>query len=307
MKQKETFTNQAECVARKNELVVLIKTSCENYNAEESAVERDKIEAVLKEQVDAYNNASCCEFKLKCLETENAVFTAIRDRYYPVIKIKTEKDDAGIKTKSAEADVAEFELTSFNRTVLNKWFYRAELLCKYMTIDLANGLGHEKEIADMIQFFKMSAQAATAEAVSNTSLDKMLNEIMPLMIGEEYRGKILSCDVRWLRETFTKKGRGLKVEAANVKKTIGLLKDIGYHMVSGAKYDFAQKQIKMPKPDDEGKPRASAPKPESPKPESPKPDAPKTPVSEKKKSGKASAEKKASTPRKSRASAKPTK
>lgn len=309
MKQRATFKTAEECgvymVARLTELTASVQA----YNATESAAERDTIENKIKELKDAYNDASRCKVLLECIATGSPVLEACKRRYYPVIKTPIKPDDMGGKVMSTETDVKEIDLTSFNRTVLNGWFYRAELLCRYMTGNLVSDLYGEAAVDDMLKFFKVSAEAAKAEKPSNTTISKILAEIIPLMLGSDYEGRVLNADARYVQECFTKKGKGLTIVCMDTKKTVGLLADVCHRILNGGRYEFAQKQIKEPDKSGSGKKQkgASAPKPESQKPESPKPESPAPAVPEKKKASKASASKKASTPRKSRASAKPTK
>ena len=140
----------------------------------------------------------------------------------------------------------------------------------------------------MLKFFRVSAEAAKADKPSNTTIGKILGEIIPLMLGSEYEGRVLGADARYVQECFTKKGKGLTIVCMDTKKTIGLLADVCHRILTGGKYEFAQKQIKE-KDDKKQNKAGSADKPAP-------ADKPETPaVSEKKSKSKST--KSASKPR----------
>ena len=139
MKQKATFRTVEECTVAMAARLTELTASVEAYNATESAADRDTIEAKVKDLKDAYNEASRCKVMLECLATGNPVLEACKRRYYGVIKTPVKQNDIGVKVMVTETDAKELDITTFNRTVLNAWFYRAELLCYDMTGDLVSG------------------------------------------------------------------------------------------------------------------------------------------------------------------------
>lgn len=298
MKQKTTLRTVEECTVAMAARLTELTASVEAYNATESAADRDTIEAKVKDLKDAYNEASRCKVMLECLATGNPVLEACKRRYYGVIKTPVKQNDIGVKVMVTETDAKELDITTFNRTVLNAWFYRAELLCYYMTGDLVSGIYGADHVNDMLKFFRVSAEAAKADKPSNTTIGKILGEIIPLMLGSEYEGRVLGADARYVQECFTKKGKGLTIVCMDTKKTIGLLADVCHRILTGGKYEFAQKQIKE-KDDKKQNKAGSADKP-APAPAD-KPETPAPAVSEKKSKSKST--KSATKPRTKKESA----
>lgn len=219
------------------------------FNECEDKAEADKLDQDIKQLQKDYNDASRCVIMVNCIESEeDTIVAACRTRVYPVLKVVQKRQDNGTKVYQVEPDTKLIDLTSFNRNLLNGWYYRAELLCDMMTRNTASSLGYEKaRIADMMRFFKISDEAAKAGKVSKTTLKKVVPEIIGCMIGEQYIEKVLPADINHLIFGFTKDDNksSLNTKTASTKQTIKLLTDICHRVLTDGYYTIDSKQVKV--------------------------------------------------------------
>lgn len=220
------------------------------YNDTDDKTEGDILEAEIKQLQKEYNDASRCIVMLGCLESEeNTIAAACRIRVYPVVKVVSKKLESGAKMLETDtSDTKLIDLTSFNKSLLTAWFYRAELLCMMLTRDTASALGYDKaRLTDVMRFFKISEEAASAGKVSKTTLKKVVPEIVGAMIGAEYAERVLPCDIAHLIEGFSKDDNksSLNTKTASTKQTIKLLTDICHRVLTDGFYTIDSKQIKV--------------------------------------------------------------
>ena len=302
----ELITRIAESRTKLNDLV-------SQFNSAESAAALQKIEDQIKDEKKQHNEYTQSLVLTECLASDNPTLEACRRSTYPSVITKTTKTDSGTRVMSVEDSTDLLDITRFSKEITKAWRYRAELLCLFQTKESAAFIGKSNEdfMADLTRFFKISDEAKNAERASKRSTTTIIKNVVSAMIGEQYGNAVVAADVNKFVCGFTNDNRRARdeIQTANFRQTVKLLTDICHRLLTEGEYHIRTKQLTK-----DGRAWAeSGYKHTAPvvsqkiADESPKPDAPKTPVSEKKKSGKASAEKKASTPRKSRASAKPTK
>ena len=117
-----------------------------------------------------------------------------------------------------------------------------------LTRDTASALGYDKaRLTDVMRFFKISEEAASAGKVSKTTLKKVVPEIVGAMIGAEYAERVLPCDIAHLIEGFSKDDNksSLNTKTASTKQTIKLLTDICHRVLTDGFYTIDSKQIKV--------------------------------------------------------------
>lgn len=115
------------------------------YNDCEEKDEADRLMDAIKESKKQYNEYSRQKALLECLATENPIVEACTRSVYPTIRTTSEKLENGSKVLNIEDNTTLIDLTGFNRSLLNGWYYRAELLCLLMTKDAAAALGYPKQ------------------------------------------------------------------------------------------------------------------------------------------------------------------
>lgn len=243
------FLTTAEYEAIKVEKSAALNEAVLKFNDCEDRTEADRLDSEIKELQKAYNDASRCLVMLGCIESEeDTISAACRIRVYPVIKVSAKRLDSGAKMYEVSPDIKLIDLTSFNKTVISAWFYRAELLCQMLTREAASALGYDKaRIGDMMKFFKISEEAASAEKVSKTTLKKVVPEIISRMIGEEYAEKVVPADINHLLYGFTKDDNkaSLNTKTASTKQTVKLLTDICHRILTDGFYTIDSKQVKI--------------------------------------------------------------
>lgn len=244
------FKTVAEYEAIKAAKLAELNDLVSRYNDTDDKTEGDTLEASIKTVQKEYNDASRCIVLLGCIEAEeNTVAAACRVRVYPIAKVISKKLESGAKI--FEVDTTDFkliDLTGFNKTLLTAWYYRAELLCQMLTRETAASLGYDKaRLADMMRFFKISEEAASAPKISKTTLKKVVPEIIGCMIGAEFAEKVLPCDIAHLTEGFSRDDNkvSLTTKTASTKQTIKLLADICHRVLTDGFYTIDSKQIKI--------------------------------------------------------------
>lgn len=243
------FKTVAEYEAIKAEKSAALNTAVSQFNAAEDKAEADKLDQDIKQLLKDYSDASRCIIMVSCIESEeDTIAAACRTRVYPVLKVSTKRQDNGSKTYEVNPDIKLIDLTTFNRSLLNAWYYRAELLCDMLTRDTAASLGYEKaRIADMMRFFKISDEAANAAKVSKSTLKKVVPEIIGCMIGADFAEKVIPADINHLLYGFTKDDNktALNTKTASTKQTIKLLCDIAHRILTDGFYTIDSKQVKQ--------------------------------------------------------------
>ena len=250
MNNNKGFKTVAEYEAIKASKLAELTNLVSRYNDTDDKTEGDTLETSIKTVQKEYNDASRCIVLLNCLESEeNTIAAACRIRVFPIVKVVSKKLESGAKMLEVDtSDVKLIDLTGFNKTLLTAWYYRAELLCSLLTQETAASLGYDKaRLSDMMRFFKISEEAATAPKISKSTLKKVIPEIVGQMIGEEYAEKVLPCDIAHLMEGFTRDDSkvSLTTKTASTKQTIKLLADICHRVLTDGYYTVDSKQVKI--------------------------------------------------------------
>lgn len=303
---EELITHIAESRTKLNDLV-------SQFNSAESAAALQKIEDQIKDEKKQHNEYQQSLVLTECLAADNPTLEACKRSVYPSVITKTTKTDSGTRVMSVEDSTDLLDITRFAKEITNPWRYKAELLCLFQTKESAASIGKSNKefMEDLTRFFKISEEAKNAAKPSKRSTTTIIKEVVSAMIGAEYGELVVAADVNKFICGFTNDNRRTRdeIQTANMRQTVKLLTDICHRLLTEGEYHIRTKQLtKDGKAWADGGFKHVAPvvsqkiADDTPKQEP----APAPAVSEKKKSraSAASAEKKASTPRKSRASAK---
>ncbi len=259
---KITTTNLAEIKAIAEDLLT------KSEEAETIAAKKE-IDDDLDYVVGYYKNISKTSAYAAAKASGDPMQYAIREFFYPAIKVKETKDkDTGIVLRSVEDAIAPLDLGDMHKKLggigANKnWIYMAEKLNYYLTINAANRVGatikHDsmtmKEISKDIDLGK--------NPCSKTNMLKTLQAVITAMLGDGY--KVTSHDVNYLTDVYANDVKKSKtsISAANHSTLRGYLKKVCYRILSGRKgYDVEQREIRE-------KTSAAVPEAESAKPENP--------------------------------------
>lgn len=265
-----TTTNLAEIRAIAEDLL-------EKSENSESVAEKKTLDEDLEQAIGYFKNTSKAASYAAAKASGDPMKYAVREFFYPVIKVKEDKDkESGIITRSIVDAVAPIDLGDMHKKLNGigadkNWLYMAEKLNYYLTIRAAQRVGanikHDsmtmKDISREIDLGK--------NPCSNTNMLRTLQAIITAMLGEGF--KATSHDVNYLIDVYANDVKKSKtaISAANHRTLRGYLKKVCYRILNNLKgYDVEQREIKE-------KPEATTP---DAKPVSPKASAAKSKVSE---------------------------
>ena len=241
---KVTTTNLAEIKAIAEDLLTKSEEA-------ETVTAKKEFDDDLDYVVGYYKSLSKAAAYTAAKDSGDPMKYAIREFYYPAIKVKETKDkDTGISIRSVEDAIAPIDLGDMHKKLGGigadkNWLYKAEKLNYYLTIRAAQRVGatvkHEsmtmKEISKEIDLGK--------NPCSNTNMLKTLQAIVTAMLGDGY--KATSHDVNYLIDVYANDVKKSKtsISAANHATLRGYLKKVCYRILSGRKgYDVEQREIR---------------------------------------------------------------
>jgi len=130
-----------------------------------------------------------------------------------------------------------------------EWSYACERACQLFVLDTAIDLGFTanqvKTMIDSIFLSKKAAQyyaskenTSIPDPTSNNSLNKALNEVISMTIGEDYHSN--TYDVKYIKRVFNKKGKqGLVLACGKPSYFRQILLDILFRITTGSTYGVA--------------------------------------------------------------------
>lgn len=319
-KQKRDALTKEGIIEKMSALRTEITEKVSVRNGTESATELAKLEEDIGKLVKDYNGYSHDLVLMDHLGSPNCIRELCEIRKYDTLHKRTEKEESGFRRMSIEDGKSNIDLTQINDTKIKApWFYKAELFALWITgetcaqLEIDGFINEAQLFKDLTGFFKISeeAKAAAKESgtPSNRSVLEVLRGVVSAMIGEEQGARVIMPHVRFVQCGLTKIKNGGEtgvVQFAKVNEIIALVVDICHMILTNKKVqaDISKSLTKQGKEwQKSGFKPTAAPVVEVKIEDAPKESAPAPAVSEKKK-GRASAEKKATNPRKSRASAK---
>jgi len=179
---------------------------------------------------------------------------AITTFWYPVIRIKEEKEEVEGKTiikRSIDDANKQIDLGDMHKRLEGigadtKWIYAAEKFNFYLTKRAADRVG-AKINSDAFTLNEICKEIEMGKTpCSNTNLLKTLQQVVTMMLGEGY--KATSHDVNYLIDVYATDAKKSKtaITLANHKTLRGYLKKVCYRILTnGRGYDVEQREIKV--------------------------------------------------------------
>jgi len=174
---------------------------------------------------------------------------AIKLYEYPVVKHEENKVKDQLMSVSIKTDAtANVDLLEFTKAkgLSKEWSYACEKACQMFTLDTAIALGFNEEqvkaICNSIAFstaagnyYAHKTDTSIPDPTSNTSLMKVLQEVVSLAIGEDYHCN--QWDVRFIKKVFARKGKAALVLACGKPSYFrSILLDVLYRIVTNGTY-----------------------------------------------------------------------
>ena len=252
-----------------------VQAYTEAYGSDNLAAMRD-LNAKIEKDVDEYNSIAQMLCFDACAKAEDPMKAAILTLHFPIIGIKdtVEGDDNVFKrTISGDPDqedsapkYKQIDLLKLDKYVKDReghgigvdtnWKYMVERLNLLFALDCAVEIGKGQEFIDEmsecyalkqasreIDFGVKNPKAGTP--ISNTGLLKAVKAVVTAMIGEEFGGKVLTHDVRFLKIASAKKSRKeLTIQCANHRFMRAYIMEVCNRIMTDGVYDVDYRRIK---------------------------------------------------------------
>lgn len=234
-----------------------------SYNLMISESNNDAAEDALNDAESAvkeYNKLATSIAFEDARDSGDAMLYACTHLTYNVLRIADVPTDSAIKPKSVEDKGRSYDLVKLNKFVKDspaapdyigkapEWIDAAHNMNYLLTIRVAEELGIDpKSIRDDYKITELAKKytdpSGKAYKVSNKEMLRTVQNVVNLMIGEDY--KCTSHDVNYLYHIYTRKGKGaLSVAVANHGKFIGYLQEVCYKLINDLVYSVDYKKIK---------------------------------------------------------------
>lgn len=239
-----TTTNLEEIKEKAIELLEKSE-SCEKLD------EKREIENDLDSVIKYFTATSKNECYTKARESGDPMKFAIKEFFFPVIRI-VERDDneTGAKMRFIADAMRPIDLGDMYKKLKGigadvNWIYVAEKLNYYLTLRAAQRVG-AKVKSDAFVMNEIAKQIDMGKnPCSNNQMLKTLQGIITMMLGDGY--KATSHDVNYLVDCYSNDSKKSKtsITAANHKTLRNYLKKICYRILTDSKgYQVEQREIK---------------------------------------------------------------
>lgn len=267
-------------VSKQSTLLAGIRSKVQDFNeayGDKRFDEASTINAAIEKDVDEYNSIAQMLCFDDCAKAEDPMKSAILTLHFPVIGIKDttigedvkilkriivgdpEADDATPKYK--QIDLLKLQKYVKDRTGSSigheaNWNNQVERLNLLFALDCAVEIGKGQEfinemsdcyaVKDASRGIDLGVKNPKAGTpISNTGLLKAVKAVVTAMIGEEFGGKVLTHDVRFLKIVSAKKSRKeLAVQCANHRYMRGYLMEVCNRIMTDGVYDVDYKRVK---------------------------------------------------------------
>lgn len=269
-----------EFVAKQGALLASVRTNVQEYNTaygEKRFDDASTINATIEKDVDEYNSIAQMLCFDDCAKAEDPMKAAVLTLHFPIIGIKDTMTGDEVKVlkrvivgdpdaEDAVLKYKQIDLLKLQKYVKDReghgigheanWNNQVERLNLLFALDCAVEIGKGQEfINEMsecyavkdasreIDFGVKNPKAGTP--ISNTGLLKAVKAVVTAMIGEEFGGKVMTHDVRFLKICSAKKSRKeLAIQCANHRYMRGYLMEVCNRVMTGGIYDVDYKRIK---------------------------------------------------------------
>lgn len=212
----------------------------------------NKAQSDLDQACKEYNTMSeAYTFEVAKGSDVGPMMAAIKMFTYTTIRAKKDKvEDSNFPVVSVDEVEKPIDLGKLHKYcggigVDHDWIYAAEKFNMQMTQRAKKDVGDEDDVAAYSISKKGEKYIFNIKLDSKTKLLKAVQELINMMIGEEY--KATSHDAAWLDMVYCKKGReALTITAATHKQMRQNLMEIAFRIVNNAKYkvDYKTKKVK---------------------------------------------------------------
>lgn len=237
----------ADALKEIEERIAAVNVAIKGGKFNEVNLEMDKLAAAEK----LYAGLSAQKTYEELATTEKPLVEAAKKYEYPTIGHEVNKVNGVTVSVSKKDTTKKIDLLDFCKTqgLPTDWQYEAEKACQLFVLDTAIDLGFTpeqvKSIADSIYLSKATARyyaskedSSLPDPTSNNSLNKALNEVIKMTIGEDYHSSVY--DVKYVRRVFNKKGKaGLVLACGKPSYFRQIMLDILYRLVTGSTYGIA--------------------------------------------------------------------
>ena len=241
-----------------NEIRTIAEQLCAEINTFILTKEAAKVPAAVENAEDVckyYNKVNRLRLYQAAGTGANAMVYLVKAGYYPVLKLKQDKDT---KLYSIEDDTRDIDLTDAYSNIEPLgadpvWIGTAQKLNSYLTVEAARRVNAEIDMTN----YHLSRIAKAIELgetpTSNTNMLHTLQTIITQMLGEsdeEHNYKATSHDVNYLLDVYATRDKKIRgaVKCPSHKEFITSLADVCYRIVTGRKgYAITSKNFKKPK------------------------------------------------------------
>lgn len=240
------------------ELKVLAENLLKKWSEAETVEAQREIDKDLEDVVAKYAEISKSQCYKAAKDSGDPMEYAVREFYFPTIRVKETKDtDTGVTTREIQDVAKPIDLGDLHKRLEGigadkMWFYAAEKLNYYLTVRAAQRMGADTFAKLLAKNDSMTMNQLSRDfnlgknPVSNTNLLKTLQQVVTMMLGGEY--KVTSHDVNYLVDVYSNDNKKSKtgITAANHKTLRNYLKKVCYRVLTdGTGYDVEQKEVKV--------------------------------------------------------------
>ena len=197
-----------------------------------------------------------------CKNTEDPMLAAVKRLTYTTITTKDGiEGELKIPTRTVTEKDRNIDLLRLDKYCGgighdHNWKYMVERLNMLFSLNCAIGIGKGAEFLKQMHDCYAITEAAKGidlgvkepepdSPVSNAGLLTAVRAVVTAMLGEEYGSKVLSHDVKYLKQVSAKGSRkALTIQCANHKYMRGYMAGVCHRIVEGKTYDLDYKKIK---------------------------------------------------------------
>lgn len=230
----------------------------------------DSVKQIDKARIDAqsavadYNNAYEMQLFDTFLQSDNPVFEAVKQGYYPKMRLLEKNGKEGVTVDLGYADqvidLQKLDKAAEARKITNetRWLSFVEKLVYMFSIRAAKDLGGDVKamqnkyaISEYARSLKMGDDSARAkDPASNNSLIQATQEALNAILFVKVDGKdhsalrVITADLFYILYTSFKKGKGnVSVSMPRTNTMVATLTEVAFRLVNDLQYTAEYKEI----------------------------------------------------------------
>ena len=259
-------------LAKLQALSASVESNIEAYNnavAEDKAEDAANLDTKIEEEVKEHASIAQMLCFDGCVKAEDPMRAAVLTMCYKTIGFKDEIEEDGAKKtvkrvfdgdKVKMIDLRKLDKFSRDRKLggIGKdanWIYKVDRLALLLSLNHAVEVGKGKafieemsdcyaikEAAKNIDFKAANPKAGTP--ISNTNLQKAMQEVVTAMLGEEVGKKVVTHDVRFAVKSTARVSGPKSIKVVTPAQMHKIMLGICNRIVTGSEYDVEYKAIK---------------------------------------------------------------